>query len=218
MKKFTMAALLTSVFLMGCDDDRSIKREGDGIDAMLRYNQNFVARKKYERFSRVGGMPSDRVGVITCMDTRLVKLLPYSLGIQNDNVKMIKVAGPTARDALFDNTIRSAIIGIYALGLEEIMVIGHCGCGVQGLTSDLAVSLMRDRGITQAQIDRVQNAGGLDRLFRGFTMNEDNALELATMLRNHPLMPEGITVRSFVIDPNTGLVSEVTEAGQRICE
>ena len=31
--------------------------------------------------------------------------------------------------------MRSLLVAIYELGVEEVMVVGHTGCGVQGMDS-----------------------------------------------------------------------------------
>ena len=45
------------------------------IDEILEYNRRFVAEKRYERFI-TDKYPNKRIAIVTCMDTRLVELLP----------------------------------------------------------------------------------------------------------------------------------------------
>ena len=101
------------------------------IEEMLRYNREFVARKGYEEF-RTSKYPDKKIAIVTCMDTRLTTLLPSALGLKNGDVKIIKNAGGTITNP-FDSTMRSLLVAVYELGVEEIMVIGHTGCGVQGM-------------------------------------------------------------------------------------
>ena len=65
---------------------------------------------------------------------RLVELLPAALGIRNGDVKLIKNAGGTITNP-FDSTMRSLLVAVYELGVNEVMIIGHTGCGVQGMDS-----------------------------------------------------------------------------------
>ena len=60
---------------------------------------------------------------------RLVELLPAALGIRNGDVKLIKNAGGMITGP-FDSAVRSLLVGIIELGVEEVMVIGHNDCGV----------------------------------------------------------------------------------------
>mgnify|MGYP002657392336 FL=1 len=73
--------------------------------------------------------PDKKIAILTCMDTRLVELLPAALGIRNGDVKLIKNAGGMITGP-FDSAVRSLLVGIIELGVEEVMVIGHNDCGV----------------------------------------------------------------------------------------
>ena len=55
--------------------------------------------------------PDKKIAILTCMDTRLVELLPAALGIKNGDVKMIKNAGGMVTNP-FDSAVRSLLIGI----------------------------------------------------------------------------------------------------------
>ena len=65
------------------------------IDELLEYNKKFVESKKYENF-KTSKYPDKKIAILTCMDTRLVELIPAALGIKNGDVKMIKNAGGLA--------------------------------------------------------------------------------------------------------------------------
>lgn len=60
------------------------------IEEILKHNREFVESKGYERFA-TSKYPDKRIAIVTCMDTRLVELLPSALGIRNGDVKMIKM-------------------------------------------------------------------------------------------------------------------------------
>ena len=98
------------------------------IEEMLRFNRRFVETKEYEKY-KTSKYPDKKIAIVTCMDTRLVELLPAALGIKNGDVKMIKNAGGTITNP-FDSTVRSLLVAIYELGVNEVMIIGHTGCGV----------------------------------------------------------------------------------------
>ena len=117
------------------------------IEEILKYNKEFVASEQYRKYE-TSKYPDKKIAIVTCMDTRLVKLLPAALGLRNGDVKMIKNAGGTITNP-FDSTMRSLLVAVYELGVEEIMIIGHTNCGVQGMNAAEMLELMRQRGISE---------------------------------------------------------------------
>ena len=88
------------------------------IEEMLAYNREFVRSKGYEKF-QTSKFPDKKIAILTCMDTRLVELLPAALGIRNGDVKLIKNAGGMITGP-FDSAVRSLLVGIVELGVEEV--------------------------------------------------------------------------------------------------
>ena len=64
------------------------------IQEIKDFNRRFVEERQYERFA-TSKYPDKKIAIVTCMDTRLVELLPAALGLRNGDVKMIKNAGGT---------------------------------------------------------------------------------------------------------------------------
>ena len=62
------------------------------IEELLAYNRKFVEEKRYEQYA-ASKYPNKKIAILTCMDTRLVELLPAALGLRNGDVKIIKNAG-----------------------------------------------------------------------------------------------------------------------------
>ncbi len=62
------------------------------LDEILAHNARFVAEKAYEPFLTTR-LPDKRLVVITCMDTRLVELLPRAMNLRNGDAKVIRNAG-----------------------------------------------------------------------------------------------------------------------------
>ena len=117
------------------------------IDEMMRHNRELEESKGYERYI-TSKYPDKKIAIVTCMDTRLVELLPAALGIRNGDVKIIKNAGGTITNP-FDSTMRSLLVAVYELGEKEIMELGNARCGVQGMNADELLGLMRKRGISE---------------------------------------------------------------------
>ncbi|MCQ2103291.1 MAG: carbonic anhydrase [Fibrobacter sp.] len=173
------------------------------IQEMLQYNKEFVASKGYEKFA-TSKYPDKKIAIVTCMDTRLVELLPAALGIKNGDVKMIKNAGGTITNP-FDSTVRSLLVAIYELGVNEIMIIGHTGCGVQGMDAQEMLHLMKERGVDEEHISLMRHCGiDLDSWLHGFEDTDAAVLETVDLVKNHPLVPKDIVVRGYIMDSETG--------------
>ena len=173
------------------------------IEEMLEFNRKFVESREYEKY-QTSKYPDKKIAIVTCMDTRLVTLLPAALGIKNGDIKLIKNAGGVITNP-FDSTIRSLIVAIYELGVNEIMIIGHTGCGVQGMDSAEMLDLMRKRGIDEEHISLMRHCGiDLDSWLHGFDDTEAAILETVDLVRNYPLIPKDINVRGYIMDSVTG--------------
>lgn len=173
------------------------------IDEILKYNKKFVENKEYERFI-TSKYPDKKIAIVTCMDTRLVELLPAALGFKNGDVKIIKNAGGVITNP-FDSTMRSILVAVYELGVKEIMVIGHTGCGVQGMDADEMLHLMRERGISEEHISLMMHCGiDLKGWLHGFENTDDAVHETVDLVSKHPLVPEDVVVKGYVIDSLTG--------------
>lgn len=178
------------------------------IEEILRYNREFVAKEEYRRFE-TSKYPDKRIAIVTCMDTRLVELLPAALGIRNGDVKMIKNAGGTITNP-FDSTMRSLLVAVYELGVEEIMVIGHTGCGVQGMDATEMLHLMQRRGVSEEHISLMRHCGiDLDGWLHGFEDTADAVKETVDLISRHPLMAPGIRVGGYIMDSTTGALSVI---------
>lgn len=178
------------------------------IDEMLRYNREFVDNKEYLNYL-TSKFPDKKIAIVTCMDTRLVSLLPAALGIKNGDVKMIKNAGATITNP-FDSTMRSLLIAVYELGVNEIMIIGHTGCGVQGMDSKEMLHAMRQRGISEEHISLMKHCGiDLDSWLHGFEDTPSAIMETVDLVRNHPLIPSDIVVRGYIMESETGLLNPI---------
>lgn len=176
------------------------------IDEILRYNKEFVAGKGYEKY-KTSKYPDKRIAIVTCMDTRLVELLPAALGLKNGDVKIIKNAGGTITSP-FDSTMRSLLVAVYELGVNEIMVIGHTGCGVQGMDAQEMLELMKERGISQEHIDLMGHCGiDLKSWLHGFDDTAEAIQETVDLIGHHPLMCADVRVAGYIMDSETGALT-----------
>ena len=178
------------------------------IDEILKHNKEFVQSGAYREFE-TSKYPDKRIAIVTCMDTRLTHLLPAGLGIKNGDVKMIKNAGGTITNP-FDSTMRSILVAVYELGVNEIMIIGHTGCGVQGMNAEEMLAMARRRGVDDEHINLMRHCGiDLNGWLHGFDETDAAVLETVDLVRNHPLMPKDVSVQGFIIDSTTGELTKL---------
>ena len=173
------------------------------IEEIMNHNRRFVAEGEYKKFV-TSKYPDKRIAIVTCMDTRLTELLPAALGIKNGDVKMIKNAGGTITNP-FDSTMRALLVAVYELGVNEIMVIGHTECGVQGMDAGHMLKLMRERGVSEEHITLMRHCGiDLDSWLHGFEETPSAVHDTVDLIKNHPLMAPDVTVKGYIIDSTTG--------------
>lgn len=185
------------------DNDIQKKESTMMIDEILAYNKKFVEEKRYEQYA-ASKYPNKKIAIITCMDTRLVELLPAALGFKNGDVKIIKNAGGVVSNP-FGSVIRSLLVAIIELGVEEVMVIGHTDCGVQHIDSEVMIHHMKERGITQESIDLMKYCGvNFENWLAGFDTVEQSVTDTVDTIKHHPLMPQDIKIGGYVIDSVTG--------------
>lgn len=185
------------------DNNMQKKESTMMIDEILAYNKKFVEEKRYEQYA-ASKYPNKKIAIITCMDTRLVELLPAALGFKNGDVKIIKNAGGVVSNP-FGSVIRSLLVAIIELGVEEVMVIGHTDCGVQHIDSEVMIHHMKERGITQESIDLMKYCGvNFENWLSGFDTVEQSVTDTVDTIKHHPLMPQDIKIGGYVIDSVTG--------------
>ncbi|MDE6443785.1 MAG: carbonic anhydrase [Muribaculaceae bacterium] len=178
------------------------------INEILSHNRKFVEEKGYERFL-TDKYPNKRIAIVTCMDTRLVELLPAALGFKNGDVKIIKNAGATITNP-FDSTMRSLLVAVYELGVNEIMIIGHTECGVQGMDSKEMLHAMKERGIPEENIKLMKHCGiDLDNWLHGFDETSEAINETVDLVRNHPLMAKDVVVKGYIMHSVTGELTQL---------
>ncbi|MBR1973092.1 MAG: hypothetical protein IKA33_00215, partial [Candidatus Methanomethylophilaceae archaeon] len=93
------------------------------MEDIMEFNRRFVEDRQYEKYV-TSKYPDRKIAVVTCMDTRLVELVPAALGFKNGDIKMIKNAGGVVTEP-FGSAVRSILVGIYELGIEDVLIIGH---------------------------------------------------------------------------------------------
>ncbi|MEK4678079.1 beta-class carbonic anhydrase [Bacillus sp. FSL K6-2944] len=180
------------------------------LENILTHNETFVQKQEYEPFVTTK-FPNKKLLIVTCMDTRLLTLLPQALGLQNGDAKVIKNAGAVISHP-FGSMMRSIILGIYELQVEEICVIGHADCGMAGLQAEPLLEKVKQQGIDSTCIRTLQQAGiNLSTWLTGFRNVQESVQHSVEIIREHPLLPSYVPVHGLVIHPQTGHLEVVIE-------
>ena len=173
------------------------------LTEILEHNAGFVERAEYVAFL-TDRFPDKKLVVLTCMDTRLVELLPRAMGVRNGDIKLIKNAGAIVSHP-FGSVMRSILVAVYELGAAEVAVVGHHGCGMTGLSCARVLDKARQRGVSDDVLETLRNAGvDLDRWLTGFEHVEAGVRESVSVIRHHPLLPDDVPVHGLLIHPETG--------------
>jgi carbonic anhydrase len=136
--------------------------------------------------------PRRRVAVLACMDTR-IDLFPM-LGLERGDAHIVRNAG----GLVTDDAIRSLSASQRLLGTEEVIVVMHEGCGLQGASdAEYAETLAADGARPSWRLGAFDDVeatlrSGLERL------------------RSSPELPARDHIRGFVFDPETGTLREVS--------
>ncbi len=178
------------------------------VEELIAYNKHFVENKEYIKYI-TDKYPDKKIAVLSCMDTRLTELLPAALGIKNGDVKVIKNAGAVISHP-FGSVIRSLLVAIYELGVEEIMVIAHSDCGACKMNSEKIIQRMKVRGIKPETIDMIHYCGvDFSAWLDGFSDTEKSVKGTVHSITNHPLIPKDVKVYGFIINSTTGELTQV---------
>lgn len=178
------------------------------LDEVLSYNEKFVENKQYEQY-QTDKLPNKKVVILSCMDTRLIELLPKSINIANGDAKLIKSAGALVGDP-YGSVMLSILVAVYELQADEVMIIGHYDCGMSALNAEKTIEKMKDRGVSEETLDVLQHSGvKLDEFIKGFDNVEDSVQSTVTNVKNHPLLPKEVAVHGLVINPDDGKLTTV---------
>lgn len=166
------------------DDDRGSAEYERILAENLRYTEAFDR-------SALTAAPLSGLAVLACMDARLD--VEEALGLRTGDAHIIRNAGGLASD----DAIRSIIISQHLLGTNEILVIGHTGCGLLGADeADLRDRLERETG-EQLEI-----------AFGSFADLDESVRAQVDRLRSHPWVRR-VPVHGLVFEVESGRLYEI---------
>jgi carbonic anhydrase len=132
--------------------------------------------------------------------TRLNDLLEW-LDIKPSDADVIRNVGT----AVTVDVIRSPMFSIHVLGVKEIMVVGHTGCGMELFTEDRFEAHLHEQCGTWAVAP--------DEFHFYSDVNLATRKQLVK-LRSHPWIPSTVVVRGFVFDRANGKMTEIKADGE----
>jgi carbonic anhydrase len=138
------------------------------------------------------GPPARHLAVLTCMDARLDVAPLLGLGLGEAHV--IRNAG----GLVTPDSLRSLVISQRALGTTAVLVAHHTRCGMQGFDdaafrSELALETAQDP----------------DWSVPGFADPAEQVAASVAAVRACPWLPHRDEVRGFVVDVDSGTLTEV---------
>jgi carbonic anhydrase len=173
------------------------------LSEILDHNTQFVEKREYEPL-RIGGFTGKKLVVLTCIDSRLVELLPRAMNLRHTDAKVIKNAGAIVSHP-FGSVMRSILVAVYELMAAEVAVVGHYGCGMTGLSHQRVLQKAEARGVDPQTLKILEHAGiDLQTWLTGFDTPEDGVRKSVNMIRQHPLLPRDVPVHALMVCPDTG--------------
>jgi carbonic anhydrase len=152
-----------------------------------------ASEKTHDR--SLAGKPAPKVAILTCMDPRMNGLLER-FDIKPADADVIRNVGTVAGE----DVVRSLMFSIYVLGVKEIMIVGHTGCGMQMFTEEAFEDLLyKKTGALAAAPAK----------FHFYTDVNEATKKQILKLRSHPWVPSEVVIRGFVLDLATGKLEEV---------
>jgi carbonic anhydrase len=178
------------------------------LDEIITFNEKFVDEKEFEKFQTTK-FPDKKLVILSCMDTRLVELLPRAMNLKNGDVKIVKNAGALVAHP-FGSIMRSILIAVYELNADEVCVIGHLDCGMSSINADSMLDKVVERGVPEERIDTLKYSGiDLQAWLKGFDNVQESVSHSVDMVQKHPLFPQDVPVHGMVVDPATGRLEVV---------
>lgn len=145
--------------------------------------------------------PAPKIAILTCMDPRLNELLEW-LDIKPADADVIRNVGTAATE----DVVRSLMFSIHVLGVREIMIVGHTGCGMEMFSEEEFENHLHTQcGVWAVAPDKFH-----------FYSDVNLATQRQVLkLRSHPWIPSKVAIRGFVFDLATGKLREVTPKDDR---
>ena len=168
---------------------------------------DFKSRQEWALRRQLGVPNNRRLWVCACMDERLP--IDDALGIRGDrgDAHVFRNAG----GLITDDAIRSAMLSCQFFGTEEIVIVNHTECGMMSAHAETLVKALKDKGL---KLDDIQldpalpelklEKGAFARWLKMFSDVDEICAQQVDYVRNHPLIPDHVTISGWVYEVETG--------------
>ena len=159
------------------------------------FDQLLAANRSYAERSDIAGLPREpaqRLLVLTCMDARIDTLAV--LGLRPGDAHVLRNAG----GRVSEDAIRSMLVSTRLLGVTNVVVMHHTGCGMADISGRDVKVLFSD--IAEEHLEFFDLLEIDDQLQ---ALRDD-----VTAVRTSPLLPP-VEVAGFLYDVATGRAEQV---------
>lgn len=142
--------------------------------------------------------------ILTCMDERIP--LFDALKIDIGDAHIFRNAG----GVITDDAIRSAMLSVHFCQTEKIIIINHTDCGLMTTTANKALTSLQEKGL---DLNTVILDPALPELtvpvekrvawLKFFDDIDKACLDQINHLKNHPLIPDYVTIHGYIWDMET---------------
>ena len=168
---------------------------------------DFTSHRNWALRRQLGIPNNRRLWVCACMDERLP--VDEALGIRGDrgDAHVFRNAG----GLITDDAIRSAMLTCNFFGTEEIVIINHTECGMMSAHAETLVQALKDKGVDVDSLsvdpslpELTLASGAFAKWIRMFDDVDEICARQVEYVRNHPLIPDHVTVSGWIWEVETG--------------
>ncbi|MFC7028276.1 beta-class carbonic anhydrase [Halomicroarcula sp. GCM10025324] len=193
------------------DDPPEPGRVHEAVDSDIDARDDWARRRRK-------GIPTDKqLLVVACMDERIP--VEEALGLELGDAQVFRNAG----GKVTDDVIRSAALTTQFFETTEIIVVNHTDCGMMSASDEAVVEGLE--AAAGGDLDDVDLDPALPELDVGeatladwvrMTDDIDEACRVQIeLLRDHPLIPDEVTVSGYVYEVESG---HLRRPGERVAD
>lgn len=154
---------------------------------------------------RKQSIPTDKkLFILACMDERLPVF--EALNIDLGDAHIFRNAG----GVVTDDAIRSVMLSIHFSHTEEIIIVNHTDCGMMTSTPEIIIESLRKKNIDITKItldpalpELTVPAEKRAEWLKLFDDVDATCLSQIEYLKNHPLIPDYVTIHGYIWDVET---------------